>query len=99
MRDSEKHTSLLLYGINYSCNGSCTLAKFVGEDDGNIVKQYRLLYLPWPSNTNRNNPICAGSTKANRRQPKTGLGRVFNFKFVCFDDARVLIYVDAHPHL
>jgi hypothetical protein len=40
-----------------------------------------------------------GSAKVNRREPKTGLGWVFNFKLGCFDDVRVLIYADARPHL
>ncbi len=39
-----------------------------------------------------------GSAKANRREPKTCLGRVFNYKLDCFNDVHVLIYVDAHPH-
>jgi hypothetical protein len=39
-----------------------------------------------------------GCTKANGREPKTGLGRVFNFKLGCFDDVRVFIYADADPH-
>jgi hypothetical protein len=39
-----------------------------------------------------------GSAKANGREPKTGLGRVFNFKFGCFDDEYLLIYKDARPH-
>ncbi len=43
--------------------------------------------------------IWPGSTKANGRAPKTGLGRVFNLKLGCFDDAHILIYVDACPHL
>jgi hypothetical protein len=43
--------------------------------------------------------IEAGSEKANGREPKTCLGRVFNYKLGCFDDMHVLIYVDAHPHL
>jgi hypothetical protein len=33
-----------------------------------------------------------GSAKANGREPKTGLGRFFNFKLGCFDDVCVLIY-------
>jgi hypothetical protein len=40
-----------------------------------------------------------GSAKANGREPKTSLGRVFNFKLGCFDDVWVLIYADACPHL
>ncbi len=31
----------------------------------------------------------------NGREPKTGLGLVFNFKLGCFDDVHVLIYADA----
>jgi hypothetical protein len=41
----------------------------------------------------------AGSAKANGREPKTGLGRVFNFKSGCFDDVHILIYADTLPHL
>jgi hypothetical protein len=41
----------------------------------------------------------AGSAKANGREPKTCLGRVFNNKLGCFDDAHVPVYVDARPHL
>ncbi len=40
-----------------------------------------------------------GSAKANGIEPKTSLGRVFNFKIDCFDDERVLIYTDTRPHL
>jgi len=40
-----------------------------------------------------------GRAKANGREPKTGLGWVFNFKLGCFDDVHVLIYADAHTHL
>jgi len=28
--------------------------------------------------------LCPGSAKANRREPKSYLGRVFNFKLGCF---------------
>ncbi len=44
-----------------------------------------------------NDPL--GSTKANGREPKTGLGPVFNIKLGCFDDVYVLIYADAPQHL
>jgi hypothetical protein len=37
--------------------------------------------------------------KANGREPKTGVGRVFNIELGCFDDVSVLIYADARPHL
>jgi hypothetical protein len=40
-----------------------------------------------------------GRAKANGREPKTCLGQVFKYKFGCFDDVHVLIYVDARPHL
>jgi hypothetical protein len=40
-----------------------------------------------------------GSAKAKGREPKTCLGRVFNYKLGCFNDVNVLIYVDAGPHL
>jgi hypothetical protein len=46
----------------------------------------------------RNN-MSAESTKVNGREPKTGLGRVFNFKLGCLDDVHVLIYADARSHL
>ncbi len=38
-----------------------------------------------------------GSAKANGREPKTGLGRFFNFKLGCFDDEYLLIYMEAQP--
>jgi len=40
-----------------------------------------------------------GSAKANGREPKTGLGRVFNFKSGCFADEYLLIYMNACPQL
>jgi hypothetical protein len=40
-----------------------------------------------------------GSAKASRREPKTTLGQVFNYKLGCFDDVPVIIYMDACPHL
>jgi hypothetical protein len=40
----------------------------------------------------------AGSSKANGREPKTCLGRVFNNKLGCLDDVHVLIYMDASSH-
>jgi hypothetical protein len=40
-----------------------------------------------------------GRMKAIGREPKTGFGRVFNFKLGCLDDVRVLVYSDACPHL
>ena len=43
--------------------------------------------------------VLAGSAKANRREPKSCLGRVFKYKLGCFDDVHVFIYVDAQPHL
>jgi hypothetical protein len=39
------------------------------------------------------------SVKANGREHKTGLGRVFNFKLGFVDDVHVFIYADAYPHL
>ncbi len=41
----------------------------------------------------------AGSTKANGREPKTCLSRLFHFKFGCFNDVHGLMYADARPHL
>ncbi len=38
-----------------------------------------------------------GSMKANGREPKTCLGRVFNYKLCCFNDVHVFIYVDVCP--
>ncbi len=43
--------------------------------------------------------IVAGSTKDNGREPKTGLGWVFNYKLGCYDDVHVIMYTDAHPYL
>ncbi len=40
-----------------------------------------------------------GCAEANRSEPKTGLGQVFNFKLGCFDNVRVLIYADTRPRL
>jgi hypothetical protein len=40
-----------------------------------------------------------GSAKANRREPKTGLGRVFNYKLGCSENVHVIMYTDAHPYL
>ncbi len=37
-----------------------------------------------------------GSAKANGREPKTCLGRVFSYKLGCFDDVHVLIYLREH---
>ncbi len=37
--------------------------------------------------------------KANGREPKTSLGRVFNYKLGCYDDVQVLMYAEAHPYL
>jgi hypothetical protein len=42
---------------------------------------------------------ASGSAKANGREPKTGLGQVFNFKSGCFDDEYLLIYMNACPQL
>jgi len=41
----------------------------------------------------------AGSAKANGREPKTGLGRVFNYKLGCYNDVHVIMYTDVHPYL
>jgi len=41
----------------------------------------------------------AGSAKTNGREPKTGLGRVFNYKLGCYDDVHVIMYADAHSYL
>jgi len=43
--------------------------------------------------------VSPGRTKANGREPKTCLGRVFNYKLGCYDDVHLLIYVDARPCL
>ncbi len=40
-----------------------------------------------------------GSAKANRREPKTCLGRVFSYKLGCFNNVHVFIHVDVRPHL
>jgi len=45
------------------------------------------------------NYIYPGRAKANGREPKTGLSRVFNYKLGCYDDVHVLMYADAHPYL
>ncbi len=43
--------------------------------------------------------VPSGSTKANGREPKICLGRVFNYKLACFNDVHVFIYVAARPRL
>jgi hypothetical protein len=40
-----------------------------------------------------------GIVKAKGREPKTCLGRVFNYKLGSYDYVHVLTYVDARPHL
>ncbi len=40
--------------------------------------------------------VLSGSAKANGREPKTGLGRVFNYMLGCYDDVHVLMYADAY---
>ncbi len=44
-------------------------------------------------------PQELGCSKANRREPRTCLCRVFNYKLGRFGDVRGLIYVVARPHL
>jgi hypothetical protein len=39
------------------------------------------------------------SIKANGREPKSGLGRVFNSKLGCFATCVISWYTQAHPHL
>ncbi len=41
----------------------------------------------------------AGSTKAKGREPKTGLGQIFNYKLGCYEDVHVIMYTDAHTHI
>jgi hypothetical protein len=41
----------------------------------------------------------SGSAKANRKEPETYFGRVFNHKLGCYNDVHVIICVDARPHL
>jgi hypothetical protein len=43
--------------------------------------------------------FSTGSAKANGREPKTCLGRVFNYKLGCSDNVHVIMYTDAHPYL
>ncbi len=40
-----------------------------------------------------------GSIKANVRGPKSGLGRVYNFKLGCFVICVISWYTQARPHL
>jgi hypothetical protein len=40
-----------------------------------------------------------GSAKSSGREPKTGFGRVFNYKLGCFDKGHVLMYTEARSHL
>ncbi len=53
-------------------NGSCTLAKFVGKDFNDIMTRYPLPYSPWPSNPNRNDPICVTPPKVAKGSTKQG---------------------------
>ncbi len=39
------------------------------------------------------------SVKGNGREPKTCLGRVFNYKLGCFNNVLVFIHVDVRPRL
>ncbi len=41
--------------------------------------------------------LFPGSTKANGREPKTCLGRVFNFKLGCFNDVHVFYLCGRTP--
>jgi hypothetical protein len=43
--------------------GSFTMAKFVCKNISDITMQYCLPYLPWPSERNRNDPICVAPPK------------------------------------
>ncbi len=56
------------------------------------------IILIW-NNVVQNKTMKMGSAKANRSKPKTGLGRVFNFKLGGFDNSSGVICVDARPHL
>jgi hypothetical protein len=62
----------------------------------NVQKTSKKIVLPVVAQFWKNG---AGRGKANGREPKTGLGRVFNCKLGCVDDVRVLIYADTRPHL
>jgi hypothetical protein len=57
-----------------------------------IIKRVQVLF-PGPGRCQ------SGSAKADGREPKTCLCRVFKYKLGCFDDVHVFIYVDARPHL
>jgi hypothetical protein len=63
-----------------------------------MKQKYNYYSSVWRRMATRNN-MSAGSAKAKGREPKTGLGRVINFKLGCLDDGHVLIYADARSHL
>jgi hypothetical protein len=45
--------------------------------------------LDYVENTRKQQTLQLGSAKANRREPKTCLGQVFNYKLGCFDDVHL----------
>jgi hypothetical protein len=56
----------------------------------------------WYSDTSPFSIPCLdipGRAQGNVREPKTYLGRVFNYMLGCYDDVHVLIYVHACPCL
>jgi hypothetical protein len=47
----------------------------------------------------KNSRSHRGARKATRREPKTGLGRVFNYKLGCSENVHVIMDTDAHLYL
>ncbi len=37
----------------------------------------------------------SNSAKADGREPKTGLGQVFNYKLGCYDDVHAIMYTET----
>jgi hypothetical protein len=70
--------------------GLIPMKNIKGLISGNVIK----LVCCWDQKEMRQN-----SPAGSAREPKTCLGRVFNFKLGCFNDVHVFIYVDTHPHL
>jgi hypothetical protein len=64
-----------------------------------IIYHWRSTRISWRVGPCQEFLAYSGSAKANRREPKTCMGRVFHYKLDCFDDVHELIYVVARPHL
>jgi hypothetical protein len=61
-----------------------------------LSKTFTMISIGDSCKTSYGHTYCMGRSG---REPKTGLGRVFNFKSGCFDDEYLLIYMNARPQL